>query len=57
MRLSHRVVVLNEGRKIADGAPGEVRENPLVLDAYLGTTDQELTTTGPREEDDVDARN
>ena len=56
MRLSHRVVVLNEGRKIAEGTPDEVRHNALVLDAYLGTSDQELTMTEPREEDDVDVR-
>jgi branched-chain amino acid transport system permease protein len=57
MRLSHRVVVLNEGRKIAEGSPDEVRQNALVLDAYLGATDKERTATEPREEDDVDAWN
>ncbi|KZM48766.1 ABC transporter ATP-binding protein [Labrenzia sp. OB1] len=36
MRLSHRVVVMAHGRVIADGSPDEVRENPDVLDAYLG---------------------
>jgi neutral amino acid transport system ATP-binding protein len=36
MRLSHRVVVMAQGRVIADGTPDEVRENPEVLDAYLG---------------------
>ena len=34
--LAHRVVVLNFGAKIAEGAPGEVRVHPAVLDAYLG---------------------
>ena len=36
MRLSHRVVVMAQGTVIAEGAPEEVREDPAVLDAYLG---------------------
>jgi branched-chain amino acid transport system ATP-binding protein len=36
MGLSHHVVVLDYGRKVGDGAPEEVRNNPDVIAAYLG---------------------
>jgi len=37
MDISDRVVVLDYGRKIGDGTPDEVRANPEVIAAYLGT--------------------
>ncbi|MDB5618092.1 ABC transporter ATP-binding protein [Tardiphaga sp.] len=36
MSLCDRITVLNFGRKIAEGSPREVRENPAVVEAYLG---------------------
>ena len=36
MRLSDPVVVLDNGTKLAEGAPDDVRNDPRVLDAYLG---------------------
>jgi branched-chain amino acid transport system ATP-binding protein len=38
MDISDRVVVLDYGRKIADGSPDEVRNNQAVIDAYLGVS-------------------
>ena len=38
MDISDRVVVLDYGKKIGDGSPHEVRSNPDVISAYLGTS-------------------
>ena len=38
MDISDRVVVLDYGKKIGDGAPDEVRDNKDVIRAYLGTS-------------------
>jgi branched-chain amino acid transport system ATP-binding protein len=42
MRISDHVVVLDYGKKIADGTADAVRGNPVVIAAYLGVPDEEL---------------
>jgi branched-chain amino acid transport system ATP-binding protein len=36
MKISDRILVLDRGRFLAEGTPAEVRENPVVHEAYLG---------------------
>lgn len=44
MGISDHVVVLSFGKPIASGTPNEVRTNPEVIKAYLGTTEQAADT-------------
>jgi len=38
MDLCRHIIVLDHGQKIAEGIPSEIQNNPLVLEAYLGST-------------------
>ena len=42
MSLSHHIIVISFGKKIAEGTPEEVANNKLVQEAYFGVEDDEI---------------
>jgi ABC-type branched-subunit amino acid transport system ATPase component/ABC-type branched-subunit amino acid transport system permease subunit len=46
MGISQRVYCLEAGRVIAEGVPGEVRNNPKVIASYLGTDERAIVRSG-----------
>jgi branched-chain amino acid transport system permease protein len=49
LQVADRVLVLHQGRRIAEGPPSVVRSHPEVISAYLGPAAAEIATAGPKD--------
>lgn len=47
MDIADRLIVLDFGRKIAEGKPVQIKANPKVIEAYLGVTEEEVDGLHP----------
>jgi branched-chain amino acid transport system ATP-binding protein len=57
MRVSDHVVVLNHGKKIAEGTPPSIKSNPEVISAYLGEEETDASSGHGQNEDSPHAQN
>ncbi len=48
MGISNRVIAMESGRIIAEGSPKDVRENPRVVESYLGADTSAIERSGTR---------
>ncbi len=53
MRLCHRLHVLNQGQTIASGTADQIRRNPVVIEAYLGSQGAAEAAAAPTTDEEV----